>query len=60
MSSGTGSWNLRSPSGDGDEDDLGSGICDVYFSGVVTGYDVSGFGEVFETHAGVVPAICLE
>ncbi len=58
--SGTGIWNLRSPSGDGDEDDLGSGFCDVYYSGVATGHDVSGFGELFETHAGVVPAICLE
>ena len=35
-------------------------ICDVYFSGVATGHDVSGFGEVFETHAGVVPEICPE
>lgn len=61
MSSGTGSWNLRSPSGDGDEDDLGSGICDVYYDGSTwsNGY-VSTLSEALETHAGVVPAICLE
>lgn len=58
--SGTGIWNLRSPSGDGDSDDLGAGIGSVWFSGASLGHSVSTFTEVFETYAGVVPAICLE
>ena len=57
----TGIWNLRSPSGDGDSDDLDSGICHIYFTGTaLNNGSVSSMGELFETHAGVVPAICLE
>lgn len=56
----SGIWNLRSPSGDGDEDDLGSGICDVYFTGTAGEGSVSSMSELLEKYAGVVPAICLE